>query len=67
MSASPSSLRCRSLFAALAGLLAVPDQLQVSDHLFTDHDPHPTEDYSVTRILSESSNIGTRLSRIQAA
>jgi cell division protein FtsI (penicillin-binding protein 3) len=31
----------------------------VSDHLYTDHDPHPTEDYSVTRILTESSNIGT--------
>jgi len=39
--------------------LTVPDSLQVSDHLFSDHDPHPTEDYSVTRILSESSNIGT--------
>jgi len=39
--------------------LTVPDSLQVSDHLFTDHDPHPTESYSVTRILSESSNIGT--------
>jgi cell division protein FtsI (penicillin-binding protein 3) len=39
--------------------LTVPDQLQVSDHLFTDHDPHPTEDYSVTRILTDSSNIGT--------
>ncbi len=39
--------------------LTVPDSLQVSDHLFTDHDPHPTERYSVTRILTESSNIGT--------
>jgi len=39
--------------------LTVPDQLQVSDHLYKDHDPHPTEPYSVTRILSESSNIGT--------
>ena len=39
--------------------LTVPDSLQVSDHLYTDHDPHPTESYSVTRILSESSNIGT--------
>ena len=39
--------------------LVVPDQLQVGDHLFTDHDPHPTEGYSVTRILTESSNIGT--------
>jgi len=39
--------------------LTVPDSLQVSDHLFTDHDPHATESYSVTRILTESSNIGT--------
>ena len=39
--------------------LVVPDHLQVSDHLYTDHDPHPTESYSVTRILTESSNIGT--------
>ena len=39
--------------------LVVPDHLQVGDHVFTDHDPHPTEGYSVTRILSESSNIGT--------
>ena len=40
-------------------MLTVPDSLQMSDHLFTDHDPHPTEDYSVTRILTDSSNIGT--------
>jgi len=39
--------------------LVVPDSLQVSDHLYTDHDPHPTEPYSVTRILTESSNVGT--------
>ncbi|MGQ0432064.1 MAG: peptidoglycan D,D-transpeptidase FtsI family protein [Microthrixaceae bacterium] len=39
--------------------LLVPDSLQVADHLYTDHDPHPTERYSVTRILTESSNIGT--------
>ncbi len=39
--------------------LEVPDRMQVGDHDFSDHDPHPTEDWSVTRILSESSNIGT--------
>jgi cell division protein FtsI (penicillin-binding protein 3) len=39
--------------------LVVPDHRQVSDHLYTDHDPHPTESYSVTRILTESSNVGT--------
>ena len=39
--------------------LVVPDHYQVGDHLFSDHDPHPTEPWSVTRILTESSNIGT--------
>lgn len=39
--------------------LEVPDTLRVGDHDFTDHDPHPTEPWSVTRILTESSNIGT--------
>jgi cell division protein FtsI (penicillin-binding protein 3) len=39
--------------------IEVPDQYQVGDHLFTDHDPHPTAPWSVTRILTESSNIGT--------
>lgn len=39
--------------------IEVPDRMRVSDHVFSDHDPHPTEQYSVTRILTESSNIGT--------
>jgi cell division protein FtsI (penicillin-binding protein 3) len=39
--------------------LVVPDHLQVGDHVFTDHDPHPTASYSVTKILSDSSNVGT--------
>jgi cell division protein FtsI (penicillin-binding protein 3) len=39
--------------------LVVPDHYQVGDHVFSDHDPHPTEPWSVTRILTESSNIGT--------
>ena len=38
--------------------LVVPDHLQVGDHLFTDHDPHPTGSYSVTKVLSDSSNVG---------
>ena len=42
-----------------SSLLAVPDQLQVSDHLFTDHDPHPTAEWTPTDILATSSNIGT--------
>ena len=39
--------------------IVVPDKYQVGDHQFTDHDPHPTEPYSVTKILTDSSNIGT--------
>jgi cell division protein FtsI (penicillin-binding protein 3) len=40
-------------------VMSVPDSLRVADHTFTDSHSHPTEDYSVTRILAESSNIGT--------
>ena len=39
--------------------LVVPDHLQVGDQLFTDHVPHPTAAYSVTKVLSDSSNVGT--------
>lgn len=38
---------------------AVPDQLQVGNHVFSDHEPHPPMDWSVTDILVQSSNIGT--------
>jgi cell division protein FtsI (penicillin-binding protein 3) len=41
--------------------LRVPDRLQISDHLFTDHDPHPTASWTPTDILATSSNIGTIL------
>lgn len=37
----------------------VPDGLQVADHRFTDHDPHPPADWSVNDILTQSSNVGT--------
>jgi cell division protein FtsI (penicillin-binding protein 3) len=37
----------------------VPDHLQMYDHTFTDHDPHPTEQWTPTDILVTSSNIGT--------
>lgn len=40
-------------------VLTVPDHLQVSDHLFTDHDPHPVAHWTPTDILATSSNIGT--------
>ncbi len=40
-------------------VLQVPDRLQVSDHLFSDHDPHAVASWSVTDIVTRSSNIGT--------
>ena len=40
-------------------VLTVPDHLQVSDHLFTDHDPHPPQQWTPTDIMATSSNIGT--------
>jgi len=39
--------------------LTVPDHLQVADAMFSDHDPHPTTQMSLTDILANSSNIGT--------
>jgi cell division protein FtsI (penicillin-binding protein 3) len=40
-------------------VMRVPDTLQVADHTFSDSHSHPTEDYTVTRVLAESSNVGT--------
>jgi len=40
-------------------VLTVPDNLQVSDHLFHDHDPHPPTDWTPVDIMATSSNIGT--------
>ena len=37
----------------------VPDSLQVSDHEFTDSDPHATAAWSVRDIIVNSSNVGT--------
>ena len=37
----------------------VPDGLQVADHRFTDHEPHPLGNWSVNDILTQSSNVGT--------
>ncbi len=37
----------------------VPDKLQVGNHLFSDHEPHPPIDWSVNDIFLNSSNIGT--------
>ncbi len=38
--------------------ISVPDQYRVANSLFTDHTPHAVEDWSVTRILVDSSNVG---------
>ena len=37
----------------------VPDNLQVSVHRFSDHDPHPPTRWTVSDILQHSSNVGT--------
>jgi len=37
----------------------VPDHLQVSIHRFSDHDPHPVTRWTVSDIVTTSSNIGT--------
>ena len=39
--------------------LTVPDNLQVSVHRYHDSDGHPTEEWSLSDILTKSSNIGT--------
>lgn len=40
-------------------VLNVPDRLAVSTHVFSDHAPHPPKDWTVTDILTQSSNVGT--------
>ena len=39
--------------------LSVPNVIQVGDHTYTEHDPHPTKAWSVTDIVANSSNVGT--------
>lgn len=39
--------------------IEVPDRIQVADHVFTDYSPHPTQVWSTTDILVDSSNVGT--------
>jgi cell division protein FtsI (penicillin-binding protein 3) len=40
-------------------VLNVPDHLQVSTHRFSDHDPHAPMNWSVTDIITQSSNVGS--------
>jgi cell division protein FtsI (penicillin-binding protein 3) len=39
--------------------LAVPGTIKVADHVFKEHDPHPTQQWSVTDIMANSSNVGS--------
>ncbi|MGH9268782.1 MAG: peptidoglycan D,D-transpeptidase FtsI family protein, partial [Acidimicrobiales bacterium] len=39
--------------------LAVPSTIRVADHTFSEHDPHPTLDWSITEIMANSSNVGS--------
>jgi cell division protein FtsI (penicillin-binding protein 3) len=38
--------------------LPVAGTIRVADHVFKEHDPHPTVDWSVTDIMANSSNVG---------
>ncbi|HSL58119.1 MAG TPA: penicillin-binding protein 2 [Acidimicrobiales bacterium] len=39
--------------------LVIGDTIEQGGYVFTDHSPHATEPWTVARILSESSNVGT--------
>jgi cell division protein FtsI (penicillin-binding protein 3) len=39
--------------------ITVPDTLKVADGVYTDAESHPVEDWTVTDILANSSNVGT--------
>lgn len=39
--------------------LTVPSTIKVADHVFLEHDPHPTEEWSITDIVANSSNVGS--------
>jgi cell division protein FtsI (penicillin-binding protein 3) len=41
--------------------LTVPSTIKVADHVFKEHDPHPTEEWSITDIVANSSNVGSIL------
>ncbi len=40
-------------------VLSVPDNIQIADKRFTDHDPHPVAQWTPTDIMTTSSNVGT--------
>jgi len=39
--------------------LIVPSTIKVADHVFKEHDFHPTEEWSITDIVANSSNVGS--------
>jgi cell division protein FtsI (penicillin-binding protein 3) len=39
--------------------LAVPGTIRVGSHTFSEHDPHPTQSWSITDIVANSSNVGS--------
>ena len=39
--------------------LMVQSSIRVADHTFKEHDPHPTEQWSITDIVASSSNVGS--------
>jgi cell division protein FtsI (penicillin-binding protein 3) len=39
--------------------ITVPSTIKVADHVFKEHDFHPTEDWSITDIVANSSNVGS--------
>ncbi|MDQ3106677.1 MAG: penicillin-binding protein 2, partial [Actinomycetota bacterium] len=41
--------------------LSVTSTIKVADHVFSEHDPHPTVAWSVTDIMANSSNVGSIL------
>lgn len=42
-------------------ILTVPDTIEIAGRRYTDHAPHPTGPWSITDILTASSNVGTIL------
>lgn len=40
-------------------MLTVTNTIRVADHTFSEHDPHPTQQWSTTDIVANSSNVGS--------
>jgi cell division protein FtsI (penicillin-binding protein 3) len=38
--------------------LTIGSQIKVANHIFTEHDPHPVQSWSITDIVANSSNVG---------